>query len=116
LDAYQEGLILLLELRKRIQDLQKKEVSIDSELQNLEMFLSRLHESAEKLDIIARRKILQLVVKEILVGPDNLTIRHSIPTSGYSGGHSEPSYLLCKGSTKSPSCQYLPSLLPGCMV
>ena len=115
LDAYQEGLIPLGQLRKRIPDLRKKEAGINSELQgleaqamnqekyqkiyqNMEMFLTRLHESAENLDIIARRKILQLVVKEILVGPDNLIIRHSIPTSGHSGEYREQSYLLCKGS------------------
>ena len=118
LDAYQEGLIPLRQLRKRIPDLRKKEAGINSELQgleaqamnqekyqkiyqNMEVFLSRLHESAENLDIIARRKILQLVVKEILVGSDNLTIRHSIPTSTHSRGDSESSYLLCKGSSKS---------------
>jgi len=119
LDAYQEGLIPLSELRKRIPDLRKRETGINSELQsleaqamnqekyqkiyqNMEVFLSRLHESAENLDIIARRKILQLVVKEILVGQDNLTIRHSIPTSGHSGDHSDQSYLLCKGSNFAP--------------
>jgi site-specific DNA recombinase len=31
------------------------------------------------LDIIARRKIIRLLVKEILVGADNIIIRHSIP-------------------------------------
>lgn len=127
LDAYQEGLIPLSQLRKRIPDLRKRETGINSELQslevqamnqekyqriyqNMEVFLNRLHESAENLDIIARRKILQLVVKEILVGSDNLTIRHSIPTSGRSGEHSEQSYLLCKGSSKSSLGQCLPSL------
>ncbi len=116
LDAYQDGLIPLSELRKRIPGLRKKQASINSELQsleaqamnqekyqkiyqNMEMFLSRLQKSAENLDIVARRKILQLVVKEILVGPDNLIIKHSIPTSGHSGGHGESSYLLCKGSS-----------------
>ena len=116
LDAYQEGLIPLGQLRTRIPDLRKKEAGINSELQgleaqamnqekyqkiyqNMEMFLTRLHQSAGSLDIIARRKILQLVVKEILVGPDNLIIRHSIPTSGHSGEYREQSYLLCKGST-----------------
>lgn len=125
LDAYQEGLIPLSELRKRIPDLRKRETGINSEFQsleaqamnqekyqkiyqNMEVFLNRLHESAENLDIIARRKILQLVVKEILVGLDNLTIRHSIPTSGHSGGHSEQSYLLCKGSSLSALSKYLP--------
>jgi len=113
LDAYQEGLISFSELRRRIPDLRKKEASINSELQslevqamdqekyqkayqNMEVFLSKLHESAKNLDIISRRKILQLTVKEILVGSDNLIIRHSVPTSSQSGGYWEPSYSLCK--------------------
>ncbi len=124
LDAYQEGLIPLSELRRRIPDLRKRETGINSELQsleaqamnqekyqkiyqNMEVFLSRLHESAENLDVIARRKVLQLVAKEILVGSDNLTIRHSIPTSGHSRGDSESSYLLCKGSSLSALSKYL---------
>ncbi len=123
LDAYQEGLIPLGQLRTRIPDLRKKEAGINSELQgleaqamnqekyqriyqNMEMFLTRLHESAENLDIIARRKILQLVVKEILVGPDNLIIRHSIPTSGHSGEYREQSYLLCTRSNKPSPGKY----------
>ena len=118
LDGYQEGLIPLSELRKRVPDLRKQEAGINSELHNLEtqamdqekyqkvaqsmeMFLNSLRESSENLDIIARKKILQLIVKEILVSPDNLTIRHSIPTSAHSRDHYVPSYLLCKGSDKS---------------
>jgi hypothetical protein len=49
---------------------------------NLEEFLGRLRQSSARLDVEDRRRIVRLVIKEILVGPDKLTIKHSIPTSG----------------------------------
>ena len=112
LDAYQEGLLPLLELRRRIPELRKRESALQSELQSLEAstveqgrhlqlaesmegFLDRMHRSAESLKVTDRQKILRLVVKEILVGPDTLTIKHSIPVGGSSGPLDIPSYLLC---------------------
>lgn len=111
LDAYQESLLPLEELRKRIPFLRKKEASLKAELQsleasavdqekyrelreNLEGFLNRLQQSAVSLNVLDRQRILRLVVKEILVGPDTLTIKHSIPVSG-SKGEKLPSYVLC---------------------
>jgi hypothetical protein len=53
---------------------------------------------------VDRQKILRLVVKEILVGHDTVTIKHSIPASSsprrngmsaLSGQTTIPSYLLC---------------------
>ena len=121
LDAYQEGLLPLNELRRRIPELRKREAGLKSELQalearsldqercrelagNLEGFLDRLHRSAESLDVKGRQRILRLLVKEILVGPDALTIKHSIPTSGTSGDPDVPSYVLC-GRSQFPLAQ-----------
>jgi site-specific DNA recombinase len=47
--------------------------------ETLASFLKRLHETAEGLDIVGRQKILRLLVKEVLVDKDSITIRHSIP-------------------------------------
>jgi site-specific DNA recombinase len=125
-DAYQEGLLSLEELRRRVPDLKKREAALTSELQtleasvvdqqkclqlveNLEQFLSRLQKSADTLEVIERQKILRLVVKEILVGPDTVTIKHSIPSSGSSGPCGTPqvpSYLLRKGSQLSASVEH----------
>lgn len=69
---------------------------------NLEGFLDRLNESAESLDVKDRQRILRLLVKEILVGPDALTIKHSIPTSGTSWDPDVPSYVLCGRSHVTP--------------
>jgi site-specific DNA recombinase len=94
--AYQEELITLEQLRQRMPDLRQQEQAIRSELQSLHMaaqdqsrylrvvdslsdFRKRLQGNAEHLDLIGRRKIIRLLVKEILVGTDTITIRHSIP-------------------------------------
>jgi len=42
-------------------------------------FRNQLRTRAQTLDVKQRRQILRLLVKEILVGFDALTIRHSIP-------------------------------------
>ncbi|MCP2223490.1 MULTISPECIES: hypothetical protein [Bradyrhizobium] len=42
-------------------------------------FLDRLRSSVDALDIIERRRVLRLLVKEVLVGDDKIVIRHSIP-------------------------------------
>jgi site-specific DNA recombinase len=130
LDAYQESLLPLEELRKRIPELRKREAALKSELQTLETramdqekyrelarsleeFLSRLRQSAKNLDVITKQKILRLLVKEIFVDPDDtLTIKHSIPIPGSNtlDGREAQSYQLCRGGTKPYPCQYLPSL------
>jgi site-specific DNA recombinase len=131
LTAYQEGLLTLTQLRQRMPALQKQTQAIESELQSLKMaavdqakylqlaenlagFRSKLRVRAEALDIV-RQQILRLLVKEVLVGVDTLTIRHSIPipsgpgsngaprpTSSSSGAPSPSGYLLRSGSDHAP--------------
>jgi len=128
LDAYQEGLLRLEELRNRLPQLRKKEEAARSELlsleaaavdqetflrlaDNIEDFLGRLRTAADTLNITERQKVLRLVVKEILVYQDTIKIRHSIPiteqkpsgssgrpTDRPSGAQQAPSYLLRSGS------------------
>lgn len=112
LDAYQEGMLPLDALRERVPPLRKRETALKSELEaldakiidqerfnqltgNLEEFLGRLRQSSASLDIENRRRIVRFVIKEILVGPDTLTIKHSIPTSG---GSKAPMPRLCMRS------------------
>ena len=121
LDAYQEGLVQLPELRGRVHELRKRESALTSELRSIESrmvdeemylqlvgriddFLSRVRQSAESLNVLDRQKILRLVVKEVLVSGDTVTIKHSIPTISTfpdpkatpdpSGQTNVPSYLL----------------------
>ena len=96
LTAYQEELITLEQLRQRMPELRKQEQAVRSELQSLHMaaqdqsrylrlvdslanFRTQLQNNADRLDVIGRRKIIRLLVKEILVGTDTITVRHSIP-------------------------------------
>ena len=122
--AYQEGLLTLAELRQRMPPLRKQQQAIESELHSLEMaaadqskylrltetlgeFRANLQARADSLDVGERQKILRLLVKEVLVDRETVTIRHSIPIpqssppSGTSpspksrpGGSIVPSYLL----------------------
>ena len=70
--------------------------------ETLTAFLTRLHSAAETLNVAERQRIVRLVVKEVLVGENDITIRHSIPIPSNSppnGGSTSPGpdYLLCKG-------------------
>ena len=95
--AYQEDLLPLDELRRRMPELRAREQSARAELEaildqaadrmsflrlaeTLTAFLQRLHESEQSLEIADRQKIVRLIVKEILVDNDTITIRHSIPS------------------------------------
>ncbi|HEX4548148.1 MAG TPA: recombinase family protein, partial [Pseudomonas sp.] len=96
LTAYQEDLLSLDELRRRMPELRAREESMRAERQaildqaadrmsflrlaeTLTAFLQRLCQSAETLEIAERQKVVRLLVKEVLVDNDTITIRHSIP-------------------------------------
>jgi site-specific DNA recombinase len=144
--AYQEGLVTLAQLRQRMPALQKQTQTVESELQSLKMaavdeakylqlaeslagFRSKLRVRAEMLDIAVRQQILRLLVKEVLVGSDTITLRHSIPipqsgprsngsptpSSGATGSRPNPGYLLRSGSRIADSGQSLPALRARCV-
>jgi len=123
LSAYQEALMSIEELRERMPALRQRQQALRTELQaiadqaneravflrlaeTLTAFLARLHGAADTLSIIERQRIVRLVVKDVLIGDETITIRHSIPVSqgAPQGGYpppsqaSGPNYLLCKGS------------------
>jgi site-specific DNA recombinase len=125
LTAYQEGLLSIEQLRQRMPALRNREQMLRSELQaitdqindraaflrlaeTLTAFLTRLRSNAETLDVAERQRIVRLVVKEVLVGENDITIRHSIPipsgsrSNGGSTSAGDPNYLLCKGSDNCP--------------
>jgi len=129
LTAYQEGLLSLEQLRERMPALRHRQQTLSSELQaiadrtndrarflrlaeTLTAFLARLRSAAETLSVIERQKIVRLLVKDVLVGEDTITIRHSIPIpsgSPQNGGSDNPNgqnYLLCKRSDQ-PVAQQL---------
>jgi len=117
LDAYQEGLFPLEQLRRRMPELKKREAALQGEIKSLdanavdqqrcvtlanslESFLDRLQASAQTVDVLSRQKILRLVVKEILVGQDTIKIKHSIPTENSGGTTASP---MPSGTPKVPS-------------
>ncbi|RLB10752.1 MAG: recombinase family protein [Deltaproteobacteria bacterium] len=129
LDAYQEGLIRLEELRKRMPGLRRRQGTLNSELnsleaatanqkgflrlaENLEDFLTRMRETADSMNLTDRQKILRLLVKEILVDLETIKIKHSIPVTGPSSGSGPlgrpetPSYLLRSWSHQSHAFKY----------
>jgi site-specific DNA recombinase len=124
LSAYQEALMSIEQLRERMPGLRQREQALRAELQaiadqandraaflrlaeNLTAFLARLRGAADTLSITERQRIVRLVVKDVLIGDDSITIRHSISVPQQSptqGGNLPPcgtdgrNYLLCKGS------------------
>ena len=60
-------------------------------LETLAQFRERLRARADHLELGQRQKILRLLVKEILVGKETITIRHSIPTPHSGAGPDGPS-------------------------
>ena len=120
LNAYQEELLSIEQLRDRMPGLRQRQQTLRAELQaiadqandrtvflrlaeTLTAFLARLRSAAETLSVIERQRIVRLLVKEVLVGEDTITIRHSIPIpsgppqNGGSESADGQNYLLCKG-------------------
>ena len=133
ISAYQEALMTLPQLRQRMPALHRQIHAVEAELHSLEIaavddarylqlaetlatFRGKLRARAETLDIGQRQQILRLLVKEILVSNDTITVRHSLPigpsnsgpggmtppTSGMIGASSKTGYLLRSGSDYSP--------------
>ena len=97
IEAYSEQLITIDELRSRMPDLRARAANLKSQLgaldtqaadrdaylrlaDDLEGFLARLRGSAAGASTDDRRRVLRLLVKDVLVGPEKITIRHRIPT------------------------------------
>ncbi len=143
--AYQEGLASLEQLRSRMPELRKQDQAIQAELQSLETaandqtkylrlvetlddFHTRLRQRAATLNVTERQKVLRLLVKDILVGRETITIRHSIrmpysepnpssaprppdPTHSPPPAPPDPCYLLRPGRNLTAAGQHLPALV-----
>ena len=120
LNAYQEGLLSIEQLRERMPLLRQRQQAFQAELQaiadqtgdraallrlaeTLTAFLARLRSAAETLSVAERQRIVRLLVKDVLIGEDTIIIRHSIPIpsrppqSGGSHSSDGQNYLLCTG-------------------
>ena len=148
LTAYQEELLDLDELRRRMPALRQRETRLKAELESLRdqladqsaclrlahtlnEFLERLRTQAQNLDVLARQRIVRLIVKEIVVDNDSIAIRHSIPNSPRNSGGpthdtgpettapesgATTSSLLCTWREQPTACQRVPALRPRPMV
>src|SRR6266566_1230109 len=96
IEAFSEQLITIDEMRARMPDLRAREANLrgqisalDSQLadrraylrlaDDLEGFLTQLQDSAATAATSERQRVLRLLVKDVLVGPDKITIRPRIP-------------------------------------
>jgi site-specific DNA recombinase len=125
--AYQQDLVTLDELRDRMPALRKQQQALAAARESLELaaadqaryvrlsetlteFRATLRARSDTLDVGQRQRIVRLVVKEIRVGLDTLTICHSLPiatpehdpddrggssTNEGGPGPGSPNWLLC---------------------
>ena len=103
IEAYSEQLITIDELRARMPHLRARETSLRGQIDaldaqladrdaylkvaaDLEGFLAQLHGNAATATVEDRQRVLRLLVKDILIGPEKITIRHRIPTRADGSG------------------------------
>ena len=123
IEAFSEQLITIDELRARMPHLRSRQASLRGQIDaldaqtadrdaylrltdDLEGFLAHLRGNAATATVEDRKRVLRLLVKDILIGPEKITIRHRIPARpGGSGarqrdpgpdteGDHRPGYLL----------------------
>ena len=103
IEAYSEQLITIDELRTRMPHLRARQTSLRGQLDaldaqaadrdayltlagDLEGFLAQLRGNAATATVEDRQRVLRLLVKDILIGPEKITIRHRIPARPGSSG------------------------------
>jgi site-specific DNA recombinase len=96
IQAYSEQLVTIDELRTRMPHLRAREANLRGQIDgldaqsadrdaylklagNLEGFLAQLRASAATAAVAERQRVLRMLVKDVLVGPETITIRHRIP-------------------------------------
>ncbi|MGF6889655.1 site-specific DNA recombinase, partial [Nocardia sp. GP40] len=96
IEALGEQLITIDELRARMPELRARETGLRNQIDaldtqladrdaylalaaDLQGFLSQLHDKAETSTTDERRRVLRLLVKDVLISADKVTIRHRIP-------------------------------------
>jgi site-specific DNA recombinase len=121
IEAFGEQLITLDELRARLPDLRARETNLRNQIHaldaqladrhaylalasDLEGFLTQLRTNAETSTITERRRVLRLLVKDVLIGPEKITIRHRIPLRERAADDTQPSDTDTEGDHQS-DCQ-----------
>ncbi len=143
IEAFQEQLVTLDELRSRMPDLRARESNLRGQLaaldasiadrdaylklaDDLEGFLAQLRDNAESAEVPERQRVLRLLVKDILIGPEKINIRHRIPVREHAADEQHqdrdptesdscPGYPLRWGRDFSLACQFVPTLCVRCV-
>jgi site-specific DNA recombinase len=96
IEAFSEQLLTIDELRARMPHLRARQANLQGQLDALDVqaadrdaylkladdldnFLAQLRGNAATATVEDRQKVLRLLVKDILIGPEKITIRHRIP-------------------------------------
>jgi site-specific DNA recombinase len=99
IEALSEQLITIDELRTRMPHLRSRQTNLRAQIDaldaqaadrdaylkladDLEGFLAQLRTSAATATVQDRQRVLRLLVKNVLIGPEKITIRHRIPARG----------------------------------
>ncbi|HKR50585.1 MAG TPA: hypothetical protein VJT72_13615 [Pseudonocardiaceae bacterium] len=121
IEAFGEQLITIDELRTRMPELRARETNLRNQLEaldtqladrdaylklatDLQGFLTPLHTKAEASTIEERQHVLRLLVKDILIGPDKITIRHRIPIREHTSSDPQDTGTDTEGDHRGP-CQ-----------
>jgi site-specific DNA recombinase len=105
IEAFGEQLITIDGLRARMPDPRARETNLRNQFQALDAqladrqaylalasdpqgFPTQLHGKAETSTVDERRRVLRLLVKDVLIGPEKITIRHRVPIRERAGGDS----------------------------
>ena len=122
IEAFGEQLITIEELRARMPELRARETNLRNQIEaldsqladreaylklatDLEGFLTQLHAKATVSTIEERQRVLRLLVKDVLVGPDKVTIRHRIPIRERTNGDSQDADNTDAEGDHQPHCQ-----------
>jgi site-specific DNA recombinase len=99
IEAFQEQLLTIDELRARMPHLRARQANLQGQIDalnaqaadrdaylkladDLEGFLAQLRGNATTVTTGQRQRVLRLLVKDVLIGPEKITIRHRIPARG----------------------------------
>ncbi|MCE5293555.1 MAG: recombinase family protein [Chlamydiales bacterium] len=106
LDIYQDSESLSLqELRDRIEKLNRRKSVLETDLKRfnalkiqleinqdpvkmLEEYTKRLGKASEELPFLEKRKLVRLLVEEVIIKPKEIKIKHCVPIPGKSGQNS----------------------------
>jgi site-specific DNA recombinase len=120
IEAFSEQLITIDELRARMPALRARETNLrgqatalDAQLadrdaylklaDDLESFLTQLRGNTHDASVTERQRVLRLLVKDVLIGPQKVTIRHRIPIRERTTSDQGPSTADTEGDHQ-PSC------------